>query len=458
MKRLTSLALILALLLSLAACSAAPSAAPAKTPAPAEQEAEAPPAVMPPAYEPFLDVADALVRGDYEGALALIGAMKPEPEPLPVEEVTVTEDNFFDYFEYVAVPDIYRFSTHRDSSGKLTEVRVLSGFYLKPEYVPAEEKLEDSHVAIHLRWTVLYFLDDSNITVDLENRSFTVTGPADEYTPKEETLTADLHHYASDEPALYGIAFPSPSILTDWSSQFTSINDPESFELVSAEGTLYLYGPPAAGEEPAAAGQEAETPAGDLPAAYAPFKAVLDALVRADYDAAQALVEEIMPQPEPLPVTEVTITMDNFFDYFEYLDDPGNYLEQGTERDADGNITRVVILSGFYLKPEYTLAEDKDSWVDIGLKWRLLMFEKNRHITVDLENRSYTVTGKPSSYQDYDDMRSAWHLEYPGEPARYGILFSVATILSDGKIQATFIKDQESFEFVSAAGTLYLAG
>ena len=196
-----------------------------------------------------------------------------------------------------------------------------------------------------------------------------------------------------------------------------------------------------------------------IPDEYEQFKDVLDELFNEDFDGAQALIEAMMPEPEPLPCVEVTITKENFFDYFEYVDIPEICIEQGTERDAEGNITRIVVLSGFYLKPEYTLTEEKvgECYVNIGLKWRLLGFKNNKGIKVDLENRSYTVTGKESYHRDYDDMRSACLLSYPGETPRYGILFSAATILSNGKVQESLIKDPESFEIVSVEGRLYLS-
>lgn len=461
MKKIITLLLAGALCLALAACgSSAPPAAPAETPAAVEKEAaaEEPAAVFPAEYEPFKDIVEALAGEDYEGALALIEDMRPEPEALLIEEVTITKENFFDYFEYIDIPDIYLDGTHRDSSGKITMILVLSGFYLKPGYAVAEERLDDCHVGIELKYNSLYFIGNQGIDVDLENRSYTITEPPREYSLKRDMLAGRYYHYAENEPAMYGLTFPSTPVLSDGKTQFTTINDPESFELLSAEGTLFLYDLSAAAEEVAAPRKEVEIPAGGMPAAYVQFKDVLDDLFNEDFDGAQALIEAMMPEPEPLPCVEVTITKENFFDYFEYVDIPEICIEQGTERDAEGNITRIVVLSGFYLKPEYTLAEEKtgECTVNIGLKWRLLGFKNNKGIKVDLENRSYTVTGKPSFQRDYDDMRSAWMLQYPGESAKYGILFSAATILSDGKTQDTLIKDPESFELVSAEGILYL--
>ncbi len=87
--------------------------------------------------------------------------------------------------------------------------------------------------------------------------------------------------------------------------------------------------------------------------------------------------------------------------------------------------------------------------MNVGIKWRLLAFKNNKGIKVDLENRSYTVTGKESYHRDYDDMINAWLLANPGETPRYGMIFSAATILSDGKTQETMIKDPDSFEIIS---------
>ncbi len=308
--------------------------------------------------------------------------MRPEPEPLPVEEVTITKENFFDYFEYIDIPDIYLSGTHRDSSGKITMILVLSGFYLKPGYAVAEERLDDCHVGIELKYHSLYFIGNQGIDVDLENRSYTITERPREYSLKQDMLAGRYFHYAENEPAMYGLTFPSTPVLSDGKTQFTTINDPESFELLSAEGTLYMTVLPADDGGDAAPRKTVE----DLPAAYEPFRDVLEALVNDDFDGAQALVEERMPDPEPIPSVEVTVTKENFLDYFEYVDIPELYIQKGTERDAEGNITRVVVLSGFYLKPEYTPAEDKlgDCYVNVGIKWRLLAFKNNKGIKVDL--------------------------------------------------------------------------
>ncbi len=167
---------------------------------------------------------------------------------------------------------------------------------------------------------------------------------------------------------------------------------------------------------------------------------------------------EPAPEPEPEPaapsVVELTITTENFLDYFEYVEFPENDLESFTIRDTSGKITSISFLSGYYLKDKYTVAEEnyKDCKVQAGLKWTFLTFWDKKGITVDLENHSYTVTGKPTTTDYYDQMITGKAFQ-PTEGAPWSYYISLGLLELDNGIYTSIFTD---IELVSASGTLYI--
>lgn len=81
-------------------------------------------------YEKYKTIIDKIEGENYDGAIEEIQAMKPAPS---VQEVEITKDNFFDYYDIV-----YRENNiERDSDGKITTINKWDNefmFELKDEY------------------------------------------------------------------------------------------------------------------------------------------------------------------------------------------------------------------------------------------------------------------------------------------------------------------------------------
>lgn len=79
--------------------------------------------------EKYKDIISCLENGDYDGAKALIDAMKPQPD---TETVPITLDNWSEYF---SIEDEYTYTY--DANGAVDTVEMYKYLKIKPEY---EEK------------------------------------------------------------------------------------------------------------------------------------------------------------------------------------------------------------------------------------------------------------------------------------------------------------------------------
>ena len=107
-----------------------------------------------------------------------------------------------------------------------------------------------------------------------------------------------------------------------------------------------------------------------VPEEYVKYQGLIDALEAEDYDKAYELIHDMVPVPE---ATEVEITNDNFFDYFElHMDyEPARYVQ----KDSSGNVTTFSLVPAYVLKDEYKIATDSEhqSKLEIGVKFKELM-------------------------------------------------------------------------------------
>ncbi|MCR4607844.1 MAG: hypothetical protein K5771_08985, partial [Oscillospiraceae bacterium] len=325
MKKLIALALILIYVFALCACGeAAPAASePVVTEKIVEVEKEVP--VIPEEYARFKDVVDALVAEEYDKAQELIEEMKPAPE---IIEVKIDQDNFLDYFEYV---EWNNKQIEKTSDGKIKSAYFTPQYVLKAEYAIAQEKADECSVEVGVKYITNFYYQAKTmkkVTIDYDALTFSTTAKPDEIYNEDELLTG--RYYGGEEGRMTCI-LPFAGHVYMLSGDLCQIINEEDVSIVSAEGTIYLCSIPAEAGEPAADEKEAITvalkPGEILPAEFEQFKDVLDLLVNAGFDGAQALIEGMKPVPEPLPVVEVAITKDNFFDYFEYVDIPGIYIE-----------------------------------------------------------------------------------------------------------------------------------
>lgn len=231
MKRAVLVLLILSLCLALCACG---------EPQVIEKEVEVEKIVevIPDEYEQFWDIVDALVREDYDSAQALIEAMKPEPEKPPIVEVSITTENFFDYFEYVEFHELET-STEKDSAGNTTIIHFSPGFYLKDKYSLAKERYNDCKVEVGLKYNVISFWGKNGITIDFDNYSYNVTGKPVSSSPQDKHLESRC--YQTEPNYTFFINLGWGLRLTYDQKWGSDTIDKDSINLVSASGTLYLY-------------------------------------------------------------------------------------------------------------------------------------------------------------------------------------------------------------------------
>ena len=188
--------------------------------------------------EKYAGLIERIEAGDYDGAVAMIDAMRPAPVIPDIVEVTITMDNFFDYFEYKEYVD--ESLTMRDEAGNITGLFVIHSYVLKDRYTLADVKAADCNVAADV--TFEYTSYGSPQDVDFVNRTFTPPGDGTEISESiDVTLTGSLVDHGmvieglGAEEQAYELTLPAFMF-----SNFV-IQQLKSVELVSAGGTLYLY-------------------------------------------------------------------------------------------------------------------------------------------------------------------------------------------------------------------------
>jgi hypothetical protein len=122
---------------------------------------------------------------------------------------------------------------------------------------------------------------------------------------------------------------------------------------------------------------------------YRKYSSIIDALERGDYEGAIGQITEMMPAtPEP-EVRVVSITPNNFFDYYEIVDMQPDELTYSY--DAYGKISAINPYLGRFtirLKPEYTLAENRESRVTMGYTLKYVTYDL---VDVDFESGTYII-------------------------------------------------------------------
>ncbi len=151
-------------------------------------------------------------------------------------------------------------------------------------------------------------------------------------------------------------------------------------------------------EEPSPA--QPEPSKGDL--MYEKYSSIIDKLESEDYQAAIDEISAMLPEPE---ITEVTITPENFYEYYELVP-----MDPYITKDAGGKILEIwpEFAQQFILKTEY---RDRliyeGSNVEIGVTADYSM----RAVTVDW-NTGEVLLGE----EDFPDIKAAIIAEY----AKYG--------------------------------------
>ena len=225
MKKLAAFILILVSLAALAGCGAPP----------------VPPAASGPSQDSSSDgtAAEAVhASDDGTGAPASEEAgADAEPSPVPareIVEVEITTDNFFDYFEFVEFPE-GKLETHTNPDGTLTAIIAPSAFYLKEGYEVAAEKADMCSLEAHVKYMRnAYYYVERAVRVDLPGCSYDILRK----TPNEySSLAHDEQIKGTCEDGQYFVYIGSDTVLFA-----TTVKIIENIKLLSASGTLYLYG------------------------------------------------------------------------------------------------------------------------------------------------------------------------------------------------------------------------
>ncbi len=221
---------------------------------------------------------------------------------------------------------------------------------------------------------------------------------------------------------------------------------------------------PAAAPAPAAAEPvvtekivEVEKEVPVIPEEYVPFKDLLDALVAEDYDSAQTILDELKPKPEKPDVVEITITKDNFFDYFEFTSDfePDRYIE----KNSKGKVVTFWFHPAYVLKDGYRVIwdEEHENSIEVGVKYKVKYYwNPKKAITIDFDKLTYKVTGKANSTDNRDEMLNVYRYTLDDGSLSCYVHFNDTTFMTYQKNMAASTVPKKDIQFVSAKGTLYL--
>lgn len=124
---------------------------------------------------------------------------------------------------------------------------------------------------------------------------------------------------------------------------------------------------------------------------YEKYGSIIDKLEAENYEAAIEEITGMMPEPEE---TVVTITPENFYDYYEL-----SYIERKPKMDAAGNITEMYgdQLFNFKLKEDFAdLIVPDESQVEVGITFDQSL---KRIESIDWENAKLTF-----SKETYNDI------------------------------------------------------
>ena len=145
-------------------------------------------------YEKYKSIIDKIEGENYDSAIEEIQAMKPAPS---VQEVEITKDNFFDYYDIV-----YRENNiERDSDGKITTINKwdnLFNFRLKDKYTL--DSNQDNTIVIGV--TSEYDLKKIE-NVDFENGEITISD--DNFDDYEDEIVETTKEWTNEDSILLSV-------------------------------------------------------------------------------------------------------------------------------------------------------------------------------------------------------------------------------------------------------------
>ena len=234
MKKAVIVGTIAALMLLIAACG---SAAPVPVPGSGEKAAVETVTVEK-VPDKYADLIGLLEAEDYDGAVALIETMRPAPVVPDIIEVTITTDNFFDYFELKEYVD--ESMTMYDEAGNVSGLIVINSYVLKEEYTLADVRADDCAVAADISFDYTFYGNPQN--VNFTDRTFTPAGDGTEISEViETTVLGSLVNHGTVIEGLGSTESTWEITLPSFIFSNASVQKLNSVELLSAAGTLYLY-------------------------------------------------------------------------------------------------------------------------------------------------------------------------------------------------------------------------
>lgn len=135
---------------------------------------------------------------------------------------------------------------------------------------------------------------------------------------------------------------------------------------------------------------------------------------------------------ERSPVVEVEMTMENFYDYFEYHE-----FHSPTKND-DGVTTSMQILYGFRLKDGYEAANLPEYRDTLKVDFKAEGLIKEGDFTVDFETLEYTGTETKISVEDISEDLVFWPKGNRTEIWAFG-LYSKSYVMYFRKMEVTAV-------------------
>ena len=150
--------------------------------------------------------------------------------------------------------------------------------------------------------------------------------------------------------------------------------------------------------------------------------------------------EEEPDSPAGLPIVEVRLTPDNFYDYFDYKEYP-SYAT-----DEDGNINACNLSYGFALREGYQAANDPDHKDTLRVSFTAEGVSQNGEYNVDFQTLQYSGTTWSEERETISDTLSFWPqgnrtVSYPY-----------------GTISSSYIITFRSMNITAVSGSIYLMG
>ena len=193
--------------------------------------------------------------------------------------------------------------------------------------------------------------------------------------------------------------------------------------------------------------EEASAKYDELKSKVDKYSTVIEALEKEDYDGAVKAVNAMRPAPE---ITEVEITMDNLWDYFEISE---NRQEQA---DAHGNVNDVNISYVLALKEDFKLADGEEYPTDVAVGYEYTMKTKAYWLPCTIDFDAWNCDGGSAwTRNDSHESKMAHFTTYPCFLYNvYAMYYKASYGASEN--DAAHISTVDDFEIVNASGTLYL--